>query len=73
MHCQGRPEKDIISLEAGVTHGCLKPCECWETNLGSLEKQLVCSNADLQPFEYILNTNKCVLKGHYQKNRVAKK
>ena len=45
------PEKGVGSLGSRVTAGCELSCGCWESNLGPLEKQPVCSSTEpsLQP------------------------
>lgn len=41
------PEESVGPSETGVTDGYETPCECWELNLGPLEKQSVLSSAKL--------------------------
>jgi hypothetical protein len=45
--CLRRPEEDVESPETRVTDSCEMLCECWESNLGLLEEQLMLLNAEL--------------------------
>lgn len=38
-----------IFLDLELTDGCELPCECWELNLGPLQKQVLFCSAILQP------------------------
>ena len=55
--CMWRSEEDIRFPETEVTKGCEPPCQCWESNPGSLEEQPMCSTAEtfiqLSTFGYI--------------------